>query len=327
MSYTLQNLGAYTGYSYDPRIRDGVVYAGQDRATGGRFDIHAAIWDGSWTILPDPDTSIRGAVARDGIADLTIGHIDIPAAEAFSRAMTWEFISGAWVATALPLPTGALGSIATSVNDAGTIIGGEMNLGNLNDAGALWIKQGGVWTVEVLPQPDIRGTVVGLNAAGDRALGTVLDRPNFQPAQWTDPGGGWSHATLAFPTGADPVDVYGGVEGSYGDWAAGWVMVGGGPSRAARWHPGGMFEDIGVGDHSSATGIAPNEVVGIDASTGNNRGFHWSPVGGLTDVHIAGQDWSYPGGVDTTGRIVGVAGKGDPQTGYMTTFLFLLTPP
>ncbi|MEM7041130.1 MAG: hypothetical protein AAF570_29475, partial [Bacteroidota bacterium] len=87
MSFTFANLGLYNKYSYAVRIRNGIVFAGQDRATASEYDVQAAFWNGSWTLLPDPATGVLSSVATSGTSTRICGGYSAPGFEHFGRAI------------------------------------------------------------------------------------------------------------------------------------------------------------------------------------------------------------------------------------------------
>jgi len=236
-------------------------------------------------------------------------------------------VAGTWTPTALTLPAGALGSSANKISPDGEVVAGELHFGQFDQAAAIWTRNGGNWDVEVLPRPDVRAFAQGLpDGDASTAIGNVLDRPRWYPVKWTD-GSPWTYTPLPPPNGVAHADISGSAEYTNGVWTAGWMSVSGAPPRAMQWAPGATeAEDLGVGDHSYATSVNNGVVVGVKDASGLERAFQWTSLLGEVSLHPAGWDWSYPGDIDATGRIVLVAGmgaKGDPSADKS---IFLLTP-
>jgi len=87
MSFTTTDLGPYKKYSYAARIREGVVFAARDRAAQGDHNVHAAFWNGSWNLLPDPAPGVISSVATSGTATRICGGFTTPGLEVFGRAV------------------------------------------------------------------------------------------------------------------------------------------------------------------------------------------------------------------------------------------------
>lgn len=327
MSFTLTNLGPYKKYSYAVRIRDGVVYAARDRTAPGAYNVHAAFWDGDWTLLPDPAPGIISSVATSGTTTRICGGIVAPGFEMFGRAVVWEDVAGTWTPTPLSLPAGALGSWANKISPDGEVVAGELHFGQFDQAAVIWKRNGGTWEVEVLPRPDVRAFSIGLpDGDGSTAIGNVLDRPRWYPVKWTK-GPPWTFSPLPPPNGIAHADVYATAENTNGGWSAGWVSATGGPSRAVQWAPGATeAEDLGIGDNSYATSTSNGAVVGVKDGSGVELAFHWTSLVGEIDIHPSGWDWSYAGDIDSAGRIVLVAGKGTMSDPTADKSIFLLTP-
>ena len=327
MSFATTDLGPYKKYSYAVRLRDGVVYAARDRVALGDYNVHAAFWDGSWTLLPDPAAGVVSSVATGGTPTRICGGFVVPGLETFGRAAVWDDVAGTWTPTTLTLPAGALGSWASKISPDGEVVTGELHFGEFDQAAAIWTRNGGSWDVTVLPRPDVRAYGNGLPTGdGSSAIGNVLDRPRWYPVRWTN-GSPWTSAPLPPPNGVAHADVYGGVENTNDGWSAGWFSVSGGPSRAMQWAPGAIeAEDIGVGDNSFATSTSNGSIVGVKDNSGAERAFYWTSFAGEVDIHPNGWDWSYPGDIDPSGRVVLVAGMGEMGDPSQDKSIFLLTP-
>ena len=327
MSYTTIDLGSYKKYSYATRLRDGVVYAGRDRSAPGDYNVQAAFWNGSWTLLPDPAPGVMSSVATSGMATRICGGYAAPGLEVFGRAVVWDDTLGTWTPTALPLPAGALGSWANKISPDGEVVAGELHFGQFDQAAAVWTRNGGTWDVSVLPRPDMRAFALGLpDGDASSSIGNVLDRPRWYPVKWTD-GSPWSYAPLPPPAGIAHANVAGSAEYENGGWSAGWLTVSGGPYRAMQWAPSAAeAEDIGVGDYSYATSVNNGSVVGVRDGSGLELAFQWTSFAGMVDIHPSGWDWSYPGDIDVAGQIVLVAGMGTMGDVSADKSILLLTP-
>ena len=324
---TITDLGPYKKYSYAVRIQDGIVYAGRDRAGSGEYDVHAAFWDNGWTLLPDPAPGIPSSVAVSGVSTRICGGFRTPGLELFGRAAIWELNSGSWVPFALPLPFGALGSWASDISPDGEVVAGEVHFGRFDQSAAIWKRNGGVWNVTVLPRPDVRAYSQGLpDGNGTSAIGNILDRPRWYPVEWSI-GSTSSYSPLPPPAGVAHSAVQGSVERVKNGWSAGSLSVSGGPTRAMLWGPGASdAEDLGTGDNTFATSVSNGVVVGVRENAGVYRAFQWSSLVGETDIHPMGWDWSYPGDIDSSGRVALVAGMGDMSNAAADKSIFLLSP-
>ena len=327
MTYTTADLGPYKKYSYALRLRDGVVYGGRDRPEPGNYNVHAAFWDGGWTMLPDPSPGIVSSVATSGVAGRICGGFTVPGLEEFGRATIWEENGGTWTPIPLPMPVGAIGSWASKISMDGEVIAGELSFAQFDDAAAIWTRNGGSWDVQTLPRPDVRAFATGLPGPdADTVIGDVLDRPRYYPVRWTN-SPPWSYVPLPPPNGVSHADVYAGSENTTDGWTAGWISVSDGPARAVRWSPNAtQAEDIGAGDDTYATSLHSGRVVGVHDGAGLERAFVWSAQTGVVDIHPSGWDWSYPGDIDAAGRIVMVAGMGTMGNPTTDKSILLLTP-
>ena len=327
MSFVRTDLGAYKKYSYAVRIRDGVIYAARDRTAPGDYNVHAAFWNGGWTLLPDPAPGVVSSVATGGSTNRICGGFVTPGLELFGRAVVWEENAGSWTAITLSLPAGALGSWASKISSDGEVVAGELSFGQFDQTAAIWTRNGGAWDIEVLPRLDVRAIANGLpNENGSSAIGNVLDRPRWYPVRWTKVPP-WTVDPLPPPIGVAHSDIYAFAENTNGDWTAGWISVSGGAPRAVQWAPGATeAEDLGVGDDSYATSTNNGAIVGVKDVSGAEHAFSWTSVAGELDLHPTGWDWSYPGDIDSSGRIVLVAGMGSMGDPSEDKIIQLLTP-
>lgn len=317
---SLTDLGPHLNYSNDPHVEAGVVFGGQDRASGHPMNTYAAVWSDAgtrWELLPDLSADSVWSFPHGGNSDATIlvGFSTPGADRLISHAVQWIY-SGGWTISALPLPAGAVWAVATATSEDGALVAGEAGFGMpYRQVAVLWSRDGaGVWTVENLDTAGgVRAYAVGLDASGDTVFGNSLLSGNahWHATRWArNASGGWdttSLPTLPLPSGTGPEEVDTEIVMARGGICVGCsqdAMEAGWPKKAVMWDAAGAVMDLGVGPNTEATDFRGDQIVGRDFDS--ERAFAWSPANGKIDIHPTGWDFSEAWGIDADGRIVGI---------------------
>jgi phosphatidylethanolamine-binding protein (PEBP) family uncharacterized protein len=340
-SFDLVDLGTYQTYSYDPRIRNGIISAGQDRFSPIKFACQAAIWSGGiWELLPDDQTnSTERSITVDGTSTVQVGSdllVNQPSNLPWlaTRAVVWRKNGSNWTHEELPTSTGVVSSFASSVSTSGSlVVGGQFDSQTplRNQHATVWTATATSWNLELLPKPDVFAYAVGVSDSGV-VYGNVLhdSQTTFHASRWTKTSGTWNRETLDFPDSTPPhpdKDVYSIVNSFSDDLAVGSVSVSGAPTEAASWDANGTISLLGAGDFTEAFGHSNGKIVGVDHTDSEfPKAFMWTDTGGRIDIHPNGWDWSWANSIDSDGTIVGVMGrkeKSDYEDGERAVFLLI----
>lgn len=336
--YTLTDLGAYDHYSYDPRIGQGQVYAGQDFGSGPK-QVRAAVWNfqdsNQWMFLAEPGDNYYSSICLGGEDALLVGHYSW-----LEIGQTFACIWTPFSIYPLPMPTGANGSSANSINMQGApqIITGEASRpgAGINNDAVIWEDESpvGSWAPTILPSPATtpqRADAVGYDNVTETVFGNILDDVGgsltFRAVRWQkDNSGLWTFTHLDIPSGS-PTNYSTTVHAFSDGYALGRSGPLAGPFSPVYWDVSGSVAEVNVSGDAQLTGHYGNLFCGVSWNANGPRAFAWTPTGGEIDIHPAGNVWSFANGVDELGNIVGVSGTQPYGSSSIGNRLFVLEAP
>lgn len=320
--YEYFDLGPQIHHTHDPKIANGIVLAGKDRCGSDKYSTTAAIWNGGWTLLKDPDhRETFSSSCLGGRSTRIVGLVDYSKTE--GDACFWDSPNDIQI---LPKPAGANQAFAYDVSDDGNTIVGCCSYAKpdqLDDA-LIWEYDGTQWQVDILPAIGFRALAVGWDDSTKTVFGTVWGVKDLLSASWTrNASGSWIMSLLALDTNPySQIDYFddGIALGAAGRSEPVFEL------SATAWDNKTNQLNSGLPSLSFFTGHYDGKFVGIDASGTNDRAFAWSKLIGKTDIHPPFRRWSIATGIDKNGWIVGVAGDTSMHTCGDNTGLFLLKP-